>query len=148
MESPARDDPGRCRDPQAKEAIMLPGKRLGHGARNSGDLARAEKFYVGLFGLRALRREGHQLFLRCGDDYLSIRELPARKEGYLPAPADEVGLDPLGLAVSPEDFDQVLAQVKAAGVRVVRGPIAHNGGGGGLPLLAPAGVPPAWGGRG
>ena len=118
---------------------MIRVKRLGHVALNSGDLARAEKFYVGLFGLRALRREGHQLFLRCGDDYLTIRELPARKEGYLPAPADEVGLDHLGLAVSPEDFDQVLAQVKAAGVRVVRGPIAHNGGGRSFYCLDPDG---------
>ena len=118
---------------------MIRVKRLGHVALNSSDLARAEKFYVGLLGLRAFRREDHQLFLRCGDDYLTIRELPARKEGYLPAPADEVGLDHIGLAVAPEEFDQALAQVKAAGVRLVRGPIAHNGGGRSFYCLDPDG---------
>jgi catechol 2,3-dioxygenase-like lactoylglutathione lyase family enzyme len=118
---------------------MIRVKRLGHVALTTSDLARAEKFYVGLFGLRAFRREPHELFLRCGQDYLTIRELPARKEGYLPAPEDEVGLDHLGLAVAPEDFDAVLQQVKAAGVRVIRGPITHNGGGRSFYCLDPDG---------
>ena len=118
---------------------MIRVKRMGHLALNSSDLARSEKFYVGLFGLRAFRRTSHELFLRCGEDYLTIRELPARKEGYLPPPDDEVGLDHLGLAVLPEDFDAALEQVKAAGVKVVRGPINHNGGGRSFYCLDPDG---------
>lgn len=118
---------------------MIRVKRMGHLALNSGDLARAETFYVGLFGLRLSRRTDHELFLRCGEDYLTIRELPARKEGYLPAPRDEVGLDHLGLAVAPQEFDAVLEQVRAAGVKVVRGPIHHNGGGRSFYCLDPDG---------
>jgi catechol 2,3-dioxygenase-like lactoylglutathione lyase family enzyme len=118
---------------------MIRVKRMGHLALNTSDLARSEQFYVGLFGLRTFRRTDRELFLRCGADYLTIRELPARKEGYLPAPGDEVGLDHLGLAVAPEDFDAVLQQVRAAGVRVTRGPISHNGGGRSFYCLDPDG---------
>jgi catechol 2,3-dioxygenase-like lactoylglutathione lyase family enzyme len=118
---------------------MIRVKRMGHLALNSGDLARAEKFYAGLFGLKVSRRTDRELFLRCGADYLTIRELPARKEGYLPTPEDETGLDHLGLAVAPEEFDAALAEVKAAGVRVTRGPISHNGGGRSFYCLDPDG---------
>jgi len=132
---PSGSFPGQTRE----DETMIRVKRMGHLALNTGDLARAEKFYAGLFGLKVSRRTDRELFLRCGADYLTIRELPARKEGYLPAPEDETGLDHLGLAVAPEDFDAVLAEVKAAGVRVVRGPISHNGGGRSFYCLDPDG---------
>lgn len=103
-------------------------KRMGHLALDVADLDRAEKFYTQIFDLRVAHKRGKEVLLRCGADYLTIREV---KPTAARAPARmgaAIGMDHFGLAVAPEDFDAAVTQLQAAGVRQAGEVVAHANG--------------------
>ncbi len=89
---------------------------MGHLALNAADLERAEKFYAQLFDLRVAHKRGKELFLRCGPDYLPIREVKPKAAGVTGVMGAAIGMDHFGLAVAPEDFDAAVARLRAAEV--------------------------------
>jgi catechol 2,3-dioxygenase-like lactoylglutathione lyase family enzyme len=94
------------------------------------DLERALRFYVGLLGLREVRRNTRPdgsvslLALRAGNGVVFLQPAP----GYTP-PADDrqSGLDHFSLEIEARDPAALAAGLREAGVEVLEGPVRRWG---------------------
>lgn len=107
---------------------MIRTKRLGHIALNVKDLKKAEWFYTEVFDLRVAHRTPRELFLRCGPDFLTIRELPRGDRGTPAEGHQRVGIEHFGLAVAPADFDAALDRIRGLEIPLFGDVIVHDDG--------------------
>lgn len=94
-------------------------ERLDHFGIEVADLARAERFYTGVLGLRVVNRFGDQVLLDCGGQNLALFEVP--RPPLDAAARQKIIGHPLGrghhaFKVAPADFAKARVSLTAAGV--------------------------------
>jgi catechol 2,3-dioxygenase-like lactoylglutathione lyase family enzyme len=89
---------------------------LNHINLNVADVARAEKFYRAAFGLVVRFGEGDMLFLGTpgGNDIITL----ARAEPG--QPIGDGGVSHFGFRAAPDEFDDMVAQIRRAGATLLR----------------------------
>jgi catechol 2,3-dioxygenase-like lactoylglutathione lyase family enzyme len=94
-------------------------ERLDHFGVEVADLARAERFYTEVLGLRIVNRFGDQILLDCGGQNLALFEVP--RPPLDAASRQKIIGHPLGrghhaFKVTPADFADARANLATAGV--------------------------------
>ncbi len=94
---------------------------LDHVALRVKDIAASRRFYETHFGMRlALVKNERQIWLQCGGQLLGLMQA----SGGAPEPERPGrGVDHVAIRVAPEAFDAAVGELRAAGVRVQRGPV-------------------------
>jgi len=95
---------------------VIPLKRLDHFGLDVADLARAEAFYTGLFGMSVAMRLPDQLVLRYGDGSLALFHQPDRAPGGLERIQNPLGKSHHAFEVSWDDLQAALAAFQERGV--------------------------------
>ena len=94
-------------------------ERLDHFGIEVADLARAERFYTGVLGLRVVNRFGDQVLLDCGGQNLALFEVagpaldPAARQTLIAHP---LGRGHHAFKVAASDFAGARDRLAAAGV--------------------------------
>lgn len=92
-----------------------------HIALKVGDLAAAEKFYVGILGYKVeWRPDPDNLYLTLGSDNLALHKADVQGSGAL----DHFGI----MLRRPQDVDAWAAHLKARGVVLAKDPKTHRDG--------------------
>ena len=94
-------------------------ERLDHFGIEVADLARAERFYTGVLGLKVVNRFGDQVLLDCGGQNLALFEVP--RPALSAAERQSIIGHPLGrghhaFRVNRSDFAVARERLAAAGV--------------------------------
>jgi catechol 2,3-dioxygenase-like lactoylglutathione lyase family enzyme len=94
-------------------------ERLDHFGIEVADLARAERFYAGVLGLRVVNRFGDQVLLDCGGQNLALFEVarqPLDAEARQSIIAHPLGRGHHAFKVTPADLAGARERLAAAGV--------------------------------
>ncbi len=93
---------------------------IDHVALQVKDVAVSQRFYETHFGMRlALVKNERQIWLQCGEQLLGLMQGGAEASSA----AMGRGMDHVAIRVAPETFDAAVGELRAAGVRVQRGPV-------------------------
>lgn len=98
-------------------------ERLDHFGIEVGDLARAQRFYTEVLGLKVVNRFGDQVLLECGGQNLALFEVkrrPLSAEERARRIANPLGKGHHAFKVSRADLAAAPAKLAAAGVESAR----------------------------
>ncbi len=94
---------------------------LDHFGIEVTDLARAERFYVGVLGLELVGRFGDQVLLGCGGQNLAlfaVNRAPLTEDGRRERIGHPLGRGHHAFKVNSQDFAQAAQRLAEAGVEV------------------------------
>ena len=112
-------------DPVARDPVSISFAASGfnHATIRVSDLERSLRFYRDLLGMKLVHRGNTDVYLEWGRAWVCL----VQKDG-LDRGKDTYGIDHIAFSVSVEHFHKAVAELKKAGVPIVRGPVWRGGG--------------------
>lgn len=119
---------------------MDPSVGLGHVALIVGDLERAVGFYRDVLEMEVRRTSPDAVILKCGADYLSLRQAARPERAADLFETRRVGIEHFGVCVARADFDSYRERLQRHGVELAGEVIVHADGSRSLHFLDPDGA--------